>query len=60
MFCLSLLIDADVYESCWAHFWHVIVQIHEQMELFKKVARGWGANPGSFDSVYFLIPSFFR
>jgi hypothetical protein len=54
MFCLSLLIDADVYESCWAHFWHVIVQIHEQMELFKKVARGWGANPGSFDSVYFL------
>jgi hypothetical protein len=27
---------------------------------FKKSCPGWGADPGSFDFVYFLIPSFYR
>jgi Cys-tRNA synthase (O-phospho-L-seryl-tRNA:Cys-tRNA synthase) len=27
---------------------------------FIKGCPGWGANPGSFDLIYFLIPSFYR
>jgi hypothetical protein len=28
--------------------------------VFFKGCPGWGANPGSFDFVYFLIPSLYR
>jgi hypothetical protein len=32
----------------------------EQDILFLKVCPGWGAKPGSFNLVYFLIPSLYR
>jgi hypothetical protein len=31
-----------------------------RIKLFFKGFPGWGANPGSFDFVYFLIPSLNR
>jgi hypothetical protein len=32
----------------------------ESMFFLKKGGPGWGANPGSFDFAYFVIPSLYR
>jgi hypothetical protein len=34
--------------------------VNSKESFFKKGCPVWGANPGSFDFVYFLIPSLYR
>jgi hypothetical protein len=42
----------------YGRVWKFVERLHKYLDFLKKVARG--ANPGSFDFVYFLIPSLYR
>jgi hypothetical protein len=38
----------------------LLLETPEWNFIFKEGCPGWGANPGSFDFIYFLIPSLYR
>jgi hypothetical protein len=42
------------------YYWLLLITLFLHPKYFFKGCPGWGANPGSFDFVYFLIPSLYR
>jgi hypothetical protein len=56
-----IVLSGAKYTSYFTKHNHAIICKRYAVEkFFFKSCRGWGANPGSFNFVYFLISSLYR